>query len=250
MSPGLHDQAPNTPDPLPIPPSVMTIGAHPDDAEFGAGATLFRWTADGAEATIVIVTDGSKGSWDSRIEDADLVAQRRSEQMSAAVVLGAASVAWLGQPDGELRHTPALRTALASLIRQHQPDIVLTHDPWQRYQLHPDHRAAGLVAIDAVVAAREPRFYPDQGLDAHRPTAVLLWSADDPDHAEPVDDRAFDAKVEALLCHTSQSETTMGNAAASDAARERFIRQIDEHLRQGGEAFGLDRAETFKRLTP
>ena len=57
--------------------SVMTIGAHPDDAEFGAGATLFRWTADGAEATIVIVTDGSKGSWDPRIDDADLVAQRR-----------------------------------------------------------------------------------------------------------------------------------------------------------------------------
>ena len=42
----------------------------------------------------------------------------------------------------------------------------------------------------------------------------------------------------------------MGNAAASDAARERFVRQIDEQLRQGGEAFGLDRAETFKRLTP
>jgi LmbE family N-acetylglucosaminyl deacetylase len=84
MSPGLHDQVPNTPDPLPTPPSVMTIGAHPDDAEFGAGATLFRWTADGAEATIVIVTDGSKGSWDSLIDDADLVAQRRSEQISAA----------------------------------------------------------------------------------------------------------------------------------------------------------------------
>ena len=250
MSPGLHDQVPNTPDPFPTPPSVMTIGAHPDDAEFGAGATLFRWAADGAEATIVIATDGSKGSWDPRIDDADLVARRRSEQMSAAVVLGAASVAWLGQPDGELRHTPALRTAIASLIRQHQPDIVLTHDPWQRYQLHPDHRTTGLLALDAVVAAREPRFYPDQGFDAHRPTAVLLWSADDPDHAEPVDDRAFDAKVQALFCHTSQSETTMGDAAASSVASERFVREIDEHLREEGKRFGFDRAEVFKRITP
>ena len=89
--------------------------------------------------------------------------------MSAAAVLGAHSVAWLGQPDGELRHTPALRKAIASLIRKHQPDIVLTHDPWQRYQLHPDHRTTGLLALDAVVAAREPRFYPDQGFEAHRP---------------------------------------------------------------------------------
>ncbi len=170
--------------------------------------------------------------------------------MSAAAVLGAQSVAWLGQSDGELRHMPTLRKAIASLIRKHRPDVVLTHDPWQRYQLHPDHRTTGMLVIDAVVAAREPRFYPDQGLDAHRPSAVLLWSADDPDHAEPVDDRAFNAKVEALLCHTSQSETTMGNAAASGAARERFVRQIDEGLRLGGGAFDLDRAEIFKRITP
>ena len=250
MSPGLHDQALNVSHPLATPKSVMTIGAHPDDAEFGAGATLFRWTTDGATATIVIATDGSKGSWDPGIADADLVAQRRTEQMSAAVILGAASIAWLGQPDGELRHTPALRRAIASLIRKHRPDLVLTHDPWQRYQLHPDHRAAGLLAIDAVVAAREPRFYPDEGFEAHRPSAVLLWSADDPDHAEPVDDRTFEAKVEALMCHTSQSETTMGNAAASSAARARFVEQIDTQLREQGRPFGVDRAEVFKRITP
>jgi LmbE family N-acetylglucosaminyl deacetylase len=228
----------------------MTIGAHPDDAEFGAGATLSKWTSDGAQATILIATDGSKGSWDPQIDDSDLIAQRRAEQMSAAEILGAASVAWLGQPDGELQHTPALRKAIASMIRKHRPDVVLTHDPWQRYQLHPDHRAAGLLAVDAVVAAREPRFYPNQGSEAHRPSAVLLWSADDPDHAEPVDDDAFDAKVEALLCHTSQSESTMMRAAASSAARERFIDQIDEHLRQQGSRFGIDRAEAFKRITP
>ena len=250
MSPGLHDQTRNTAGPLLEPSSIMTIGAHPDDAEFGAGATLFTWTTSGADATIVIATDGSKGSWDPQIDHADLVAQRRREQMSAAEVLGATSVAWLGQPDGELRHTQPLRKALVALIRKHRPDVVLTHDPWQRYQLHPDHRAAGLLAVDAVVAAREPRFYTEMRYEAHRPNAVLLWSADGPDHAEPVDDRSFDAKVEALLCHTSQSETTMGNAAASGTERERFARQIDEHLRHGGEAFGFDRAETFKRLTP
>ena len=250
MSPEHNDQPPITPGPLSTPASVMTIGAHPDDAEFGAGATLFTWIANGTDATIVITTDGSKGSWDSRIDHADLVAQRRSEQMSAAAVLGVESVAWLGQPDGELRYTPGLRRALVSLIRTHRPDVVLTHDPWQRYQLHPDHRISGFLAVDAVVAAREPRFYPEQGLEAHRPSAILLWSADDPDHAETVDDRAFDAKVEALLCHTSQSETTMGSAASSAIARDRFVERVDGRLREAGERFGLDRAETFKRLTP
>ena len=108
MRPNPNDQIAKAVERLPNPATIMTIAAHPDDTEFGAGATLFTWIANGADATIVITTDGSKGSWDPRIAQADLVAQRRSEQMSAAAVLGVESVAWLGQPDGELRHTPAL----------------------------------------------------------------------------------------------------------------------------------------------
>jgi LmbE family N-acetylglucosaminyl deacetylase len=250
MPSGLYDQVPFAPDPLQVPESVMTIGAHPDDAEFGAGGTIFTWTQTGTDVTLVIATDGSMGSWDPHIDQADLVADRRREQMAAAAILGVASVAWLGQPDGELQQTRGLRKAIASLIRTHRPDVVLTHDPWQRYQLHPDHRATGFLAIDAVVAAREPRFYPDQQLEAHRPSAILLWSADEPDHAEPIDDRAFEAKVEALLCHASQSETTMGDASRSEDARARFIDTINEWMSMAGEPFGLARAETFKRLTP
>lgn len=250
MPPGLYDQVPFVTEPLPAPGSTMTIGAHPDDAEFGAGGTIFNWTQQGTDATFVIVTDGSMGSWDPHIDRSDLVAERRREQAAAASILGVASVAWLGQPDGELQVTRGLRKAIASLIRTYRPDVVLTHDPWQRYQLHPDHRATGFLAVDAVVAAREPRFYPDQQLEAHRPAAVLLWSADEPDHAEPVGDRAFKTKIEALLCHVSQSETTMGDASTSDDARTRYIERIDGWMSKAGEPFGLARAETFKRLTP
>lgn len=250
MPPGLYDQVPVAMEPLPVPDSVMAIGAHPDDAEFGAGGTIFNWAQQGTDVTFVIATDGSMGSWDPRIDRADLVADRRREQRAAAAILGVASVAWLGQPDGDLQQTRGLRKAITSLIRTHRPDVVLTHDPWQRYQLHPDHRATGFLAIDAVVAAREPRFYPEQQLEAHRPSAVLLWSADEPDHAEPVDVRAFEAKIQALLCHASQSETTMGDASTSDDARARFIGSINDWMSTAGGPFGLARAETFKRLAP
>jgi len=250
MTTGLYDQVPASMDPLPAPATIMTIGAHPDDAEFGAGATIYNWTQAGANAIFVIATDGAMGSWDPSIERDDLVARRRHEQMAAAAVLGVATVAWLGQPDGELRNTPGVQKAIVSLIRRHRPDIVLTHDPWQRYQLHPDHRATGFLAIDAVVAAREPRFLPDQPFEAHRPSAVLLWSADEPDHAEPVGETAFKAKIEALLCHSSQSETTMSGAADSSDALGRFVSHIDGWLRTAAEPFGADRAEAFKRLTP
>jgi LmbE family N-acetylglucosaminyl deacetylase len=250
MAPGLYDQITDTPPPLPRPRRVMAIGAHPDDVEFGAGATIFNWTSNGTEATFVVVTDGSKGSWDPEIDRAALVERRMREQRRAAEILGATRVEWLEQTDGELQHSPELREEIARLIRVHRPDVVLTHDPWQRYQLHPDHRTTGLLAIDAVVAAREPLFYPGQGLEPHRPSTVLLWSADEPDHAESVDSRAFTAKVEALLCHASQSETTMGDTARSAEARDRFIERVDDWLRSPALGPDTDRVETFKRLVP
>lgn len=250
MPPGLYDQITDSPLPLPRPARVMAIGAHPDDVEFGAGATIFKWTSGGAEATIVVLTDGSKGSWDPAVDRSALVEERKREQRRAAKILGATNIEWLDQIDGELEHTPELREEIARLIRLHRPDVILTHDPWQRYQMHPDHRTAGFLAVDAAVAAREPLFYPDQGLEPHRPTAILLWSADEPDHAEPVTSQAFDAKIEALLCHASQSETTMGNAARSGDARDRFIERVHDWLGASASRFDADRAETFKRIIP
>lgn len=250
MSPGLYDQLIDPPPPLPIPGRVMAIGAHPDDVEFGAGATIFNWATNGSDVAIVVVTDGSKGSWNPAVDPSLLIEERKSEQRRAANILGATTVKWLDQTDGELQHTPVLRREIARLIRVHLPDVVITHDPWQRYQLHPDHRTTGLLALDAVVAAREPLFYPDQALEPHRPSTILLWSADEPDHAEPVSAPAFDAKVEALLCHASQSETSMGDVALSDEARGRFIERIDSWLRSSASRFGIDRAESFKRIVP
>lgn len=246
----IHDDLADAPRALEVPARVLTIGAHPDDAEFGAGATLARWARGGAEITMCIVTDGSKGSWDPDVPTTDLVATRQREQQAAAAVLGSSNVIHLTGVDGDLEYSHALRDTLAEIIRRVVPDVVLTHDPWQRYQLHPDHRATGLAAMDAVIAAREPRALASSGLAAHRPMAILLWSADIPDHAEPVDEASFDVKVDALLCHASQSETTMGGAHDAEAARRAFVDKLRSHHERAGGTFGLGPAETFKRITP
>lgn len=246
----LHDALIGSPTPLAAPARVLTFGAHPDDAEFGAGATISRWAKHGASVTMCILTDGSKGSWDASIPAAELIETRQHEQALAARVIGATEVIHLDSVDGDLAYSIALRDELASIIRRTRPDVVLTHDPWQRYQMHPDHRATGRAALDAVVVAREPRALPDSTFPAHRPSAVLLWSADVPDHAEPVSDADFDAKVEALLCHASQSETTMGGARDADAARRAFVDKLRSHHERAGGALGVGPAETFKRITP
>jgi len=235
---------------LEVPRTVLTIGAHPDDAEFGAGATLSRWAQAGTDITMLIITDGSKGSWDPDEDQYALIARRIVEQRAAADVLGVNHCEHLGYVDGELEYTMALRNDVARAIRRFKPDVVLGHDPWQRYQLHPDHRAAGLAAVDGVVTAREPLALRDSGLPAHRPQAILLWSADAPDHAERVKRHHSDRKVEALLCHSSQGVTTMGDPDRGIAHKAEFMDKIDAWHVRNGEMLGRKPSEIFKRLTP
>ncbi|MGH8926926.1 MAG: PIG-L deacetylase family protein, partial [Acidimicrobiia bacterium] len=125
----------------------------------------------------------------------------------------------------------------------------LSHDPWRRYMLHPDHRATGFAAIDGVVAARDHLFYPELGLEKHRPDAILLWAADKPDYWEDIEP-TFEVKIAALLRHSSQTRTTMSDAASSAEARAAFITRMREWAATNGQPVGLPLAESFKVLRP
>ena len=232
---------------LPVPTRALAIGAHPDDIEFGAGGTLTTWAGSGCHVVMAVMTDGSKGSWDPAEEPAALVTRRVLEQQAAAETLGAAEVVMLGHVDGELEYSMGLRAQIAALIRTHRPDVVLSHDPWARYEIHPDHRATGWAAVDGAVAARDHMFFPDQGLDHHRPESLLLWRAAEPNHWEDISD-AFPTKLAALLCHESQHHTTMGNAGAGESEREAFERRLREHAAAMGEGAHFPMAEAFRRI--
>jgi LmbE family N-acetylglucosaminyl deacetylase len=234
---------------LETPDRALAVGAHPDDIEFGAGGTLARWAAAGCEVTLVIVTDGSKGTWDPSADPRLLAATRIDEQHEAARTLGAAHVVHLGHIDGELMYTLDLRAEICLQIRTARPDVVLSHDPWKPYQLHPDHRATGLAVVDGVVAARDHLFFPDQGVPAHRPSHLLLWSAAEPDHWEDIAP-AMDTKIDALLCHSSQSTTTMGGAHDDEEARRSFKNHLIDYASESADGTPLDYAEAFKRITP
>ena len=167
---------------LPAPTSALAVGAHPDDVEFGGGGTLAKWAAAGCVIHHLVCTDGSKGTWDPDADTAALVATRQLEQRRAAQILGGGDVTFLGRVDGDLDTSRATVSDVARVIRTIRPQVVLGHDPWKRYRLHPDHRAAGILVCDAIVAARDPHFFREHGIPHHRPDVLLLWEADEPDH--------------------------------------------------------------------
>lgn len=230
-----------------VPPVALAIGAHPDDIEFGCGGTLAKWAAAGCVVHHAVLTDGSKGTWNPDADIDSLIALRRREQIEAASRLGATGeVIFFDQIDGELEHNRGLLSRLAREIRRLGPTVVLGHDPWKRYRLHPDHRNAGFLTCDAIVAARDPHFFKDHGLSHHRPSHLLLWEADAPDHAEDIS-TSVDDKIHALLAHRSQFESTM--KAVDEASIEAFISRIRHRVGELGRLVDRPGVEVFKKIS-
>ncbi|PRX03330.1 UNVERIFIED_ORG: LmbE family N-acetylglucosaminyl deacetylase [Actinomadura viridilutea] len=200
---------------------VLAVMAHPDDVDFGAAGTIAGWTSRGIEVTYLIVTDGDAGGFDDSVGREEMAALRRDEQRAAAACVGVDDVRFLGYPDGRVEPTLDLRRAIARVIRQVRPDRVLMPSPERNYERihpsHPDHRAVGAAALDAVYPdARNPYAFPellaDEGLEPW--TVREAWLSGGPvvNHYVDITDD-FDRKLAALKSHVSQT-AHLGDALA------------------------------------
>lgn len=191
---------------------VLVITAHPDDVDFGAAGTIAQWTDDGLEVSYCIVTNGEAGGSDASVSRAEMVVIRQAEQTAAAKHVGVHDLHFLGYPDGQVEPTIALRRDLARVIRLLRPDRVVSQSPERNYlrmgASHPDHRAVGSAALDAVYPdARNPFAFPELLADERlEPWTVReVWVAGSPTPTQYVDiTETFGRKVAALRCHVSQ----------------------------------------------
>jgi LmbE family N-acetylglucosaminyl deacetylase len=191
---------------------ILAIMAHPDDVDFSAAGTVAQWTDAGLEVVYCIVTDGDAGGHDENVPRAEIPALRRAEQAAAAKAVGVTDIRWLGYRDGEVEPTLRLRKDLARVIRQVRPDRVLCPTPERNYvrlaPSHPDHRAVGAAALDAVYPdSRNPFAFPEllagEGLAPWTVREVWL-SGPSPNHVVDVT-ATFGRKLAALRAHESQT---------------------------------------------
>ena len=220
---------------LAVPASALAIGAHPDDVEFGCGATLAKWADAGCVVHHLICTDGSKGTWNPDADVLALTTQRRCEQGEAARRLERRQrrIGDVPRPVSTASSTAIwpTRGEVARVIRELRPDVVLGHDPWKRYRLHPDHRHAGLLACEGIVAARDPHFFRDQGsgrASADRAVAVGGRRAGSRRRRRRRRSAIRPRKLDALEAHVSQFESTMKAVDADHLAA--FRTRINDRL--------------------
>lgn len=218
-----------------IPQKAMVIMAHPDDPEFFCGGLVAQWAKHGVDISYLILTNGNKGSADPTMTPEKLKDIRRTEQRAAAAVLGVKTVTFFNEDDGELTPTLRVRTDVVRELRRFRPDAVIAPDPttyfWHGRINHPDHRAAGEIAVNALFPAVGNRMYHPEfladGLTPHTVAHIFLAGTLQADFYVDISD-VFDQKVQAILSHASQIPQP---EALSDRLRE-WHHAVDEYGRE------------------
>ena len=213
---------------------MLVIVAHPDDADFICAGTCIQMARQGIEVTYMVLTNGDKGNHNPEITRNQLVAMRKIEQRKAAELCGIKEVLFMGEEDGFLRPTRSIRKRVTREIRRIRPELIIITNP-DRYFVgdgyinHPDHRNAGLVAIEAIFpAADNPMFYPDMADEGYHPAQdqVPLCARPRPADAQGRHHGRDRHKVEAILCHQSQF-------VDPEAAKKRWLEMWGEHQEDG-----------------
>ncbi|MBS7649120.1 PIG-L family deacetylase [Candidatus Bathyarchaeota archaeon] len=222
---------------------VLCVQPHPDDTDFAAGGLIAKLTKRGCEVAYVTMTDGRIGNLDPSLYQEKLASVRVEEQKEAAEILGVKKLMWLNYRDSELKVTIEARNKLATLIREFQPDLILTVDPWLTYEAHPDHVATGTLAVEAAFFALFPHANPGDvrgGLRPH-PTAFIAfyWTRKPNVYVDITD--YMDVKLKAVSSHKSQYPP---------GGFEEVENLLKTYSVLMGKKMGVRYAEAFKVLSP
>jgi bacillithiol biosynthesis deacetylase BshB1 len=174
---------------------VLVVAAHPDDAEISAGGILLTLRNAGRAYGIVDLTRGEMGTRGT--------ADDRAREVAAAnAILRPAVRHNLELPDGRVEVSVEARERLATLIRRHQPEVLIAHH-WD--DLHPDHAACGLLVREAWYVSGLARLAAP-GETARRPRRLYHFLGHVP--AEPtfvVDiGPVYEEKVRLVRCYATQ----------------------------------------------
>jgi LmbE family N-acetylglucosaminyl deacetylase len=201
------------------------------------------WAREGTDVHYCVITDGSAGSNEPGATREAMAIVREREQRAAAEVLGVKSLSFLGYRDGELEVTLETRRAVTRVVRRIRPEVILAPDPqrlWSGsgYINHSDHKAAGVLALSAVMPDSPTRLQftdlLDEGLEPFE--IPNLWlSAEEPDTYVDIG-KSIDIKLEALTRHESQH-------------REESETWVRERARELGVQADVEYAEAFKTFS-
>ncbi len=181
---------------------LVVIGAHPDDCELMAGGTSALYIRQGWKVSFITTTNGDAGH--HKMNRSELAVRRKKESEAVANILGVEYIV-MDHHDGELEPTLELRKELIRMLRQMEPDVVVTHPP---LDYHPDHRYTSQVVGDTSYMLEVPLICPE--VAAMTKSTAYLYDFMEPIPANatvwpvPIDEEAWKKRVLAADANESQ----------------------------------------------
>jgi N-acetylglucosamine malate deacetylase 1 len=220
---------------------ILAIGAHPDDVELSAGATVAKHVALGKRVAIVDLTEGELGSRGT-------VESRYAEASDAKHILGLTARVNLQMRDGFFEETEENLIRLIRQIRHFQPEIILANAKSDR---HPDHgRAASLISRAAFLSGlrKIETSFDENPQVCWRPKAVYHYIQDNyltPDFVVDVTDYV-DTKFEAIRAYKTQFYDPNSSEPTTPISGKEFFDYLRGRMLQFGRSIGVEYAEGFQ----
>jgi bacillithiol biosynthesis deacetylase BshB1 len=200
---------------------ILAIAAHPDDIEITCGGTLIKMAGKGRRTGALDLTRGEMGTYGDETT-------RDREAARAAEILGLSYRENLSLPDSAIEYTQANRLAIAQVIRNTRPEmVILPH--WQ--QRHPDHLACSRLAYDACFLSGLKKVALEG--EAFRPRKIVYVSYfRNTDYSFMVDiSDEFEQKCRAVAAYESQFGRTSGDKIKQAL---KLTLNLPELIRSGG----------------
>ena len=176
--------------------TILAIGAHPDDIEFGCGGTIIKYTERGHRLFLNIMTEGGSGA---------RTTIRTEEQEASKAILGATDIFWGGYEDTHLVVDVELIGKIEKVIKKVKPDFIFCNFP---DDTHQDHRHLSQAVMSATRYIRNVLFYEGPTTQNFKPH-VFVDIAD-----------TLDKKIQALKAHKSQvMKTNIEDLSIVEVAR-------------------------------
>lgn len=182
---------------------IIAFGAHPDDCDIQVGGLAIKYARLGHKVKFVSMTNGNTGHFSM---GGGALARRRYEEAMRSAAIAGIEYEVLDINNGQLLPTLENRWTVVRIIREFQPDLVITNRP---NDYHPDHRYASQLISDAAYTVTIPNV---AGLTPHLlfNPSVAYWSDDfkrpypfTPNVAVSIDD-VIETKIDMLDQHVSQ----------------------------------------------
>ncbi|MDD3647881.1 MAG: PIG-L family deacetylase [Candidatus Dojkabacteria bacterium] len=206
---------------------ILSIVAHPDDLEFYAAGTI-KLLSGNNSIHLIVATSGENGG---KISKEKLKMIRRGEQRKSAKSLGIKKVSFLNFRDTNVLNDQYLRKVLVKEIIEFMPEIIITFDPANELEVHPDHRNLGQAIIDSLIKSAVRGWSVD---------VVLLFDTLKPNVFIDV------SKVwEFVLISNKAHRTQFSEFAGGWKEKQRILEEKATIL---GKAIGVKYAEAFRRI--